>query len=234
MSQSQLTDDNLVIEAAKATDETGFTFAEEIYPLSAPASIQAEGIGALRTHLIAQHLQDGRRSLAICGASSGVGTTFVATNLAAAFSLAGIRTLLVDANLRKPDVQKLITPSAEVKGLSDYLRDDSLGLYDCVQENVIPNLSVMFAGDVVNNPQELLASRRFIEAMEDCIRDYEIVLVDTPAGNESADARRIAAALRYALIVGYRNVSFLSDLKTFSKELQSDRAKVIGTFLNDF
>jgi len=234
MPQSQLTVDNLDAGKAVLAAAPDFVFADSIYPLAAPASIQAEGIGALRTHLIAQHLQDGRRSLAICGASSGVGTTFVATNLATAFALAGIRTLLVDANLRSPQVEALIVPPTKPHGLSQYLSDDTLSLYNCIQENVIPNLSVLYAGEVVNNPQELLASRRFVEAMEDCIRDYEIVLVDTPPGNESADARRIAVAVRYALIVGRRNVSFVGDLRTFASELQSDRAKVIGTFLNDF
>jgi len=234
MPQSQVTQARVNFDKAAPTGELSFTFSDTIYPFSAPTSIQAEGIGALRTHMIAQHLQDGRRSLAICGASEGVGATFVAANLAAAFALAGIRTLVVDANLREPGLDALITPSKPLKGLSDYLSDDSVTLFDCIQEEVLPNLSVLYAGTLVDNPQELLAGRRFVEAMEDCMRDYDIMLVDTPPGNLSADTRRIAVAVRYALIVARKDVSFVSDLKTFAAELQSDRAKVIGTFLNDF
>ncbi len=73
---------------------------------SAPSGGSAEAIRALRTHLMAQHLQEGRRALAVCAASRGVGCSFVAANLALALSQIGVKTLLVDADLRAPKLDE--------------------------------------------------------------------------------------------------------------------------------
>ena len=84
------------------------------------------------------------------------------------------------------------------------------------------------------NPQELLASKAMNELLDTCLRDYDVTIVDTPPGNSSADARRIAMAVRYAMLVAKKDDSFVGDVKKLADELTSDRATVIGTFLNDF
>jgi len=211
---------------------SGFRFSRDITVLSDPAGPEAESIGALRTHLLAQHIRDGRRSLAICAPSSGIGSSYVAVNLATAFALAGIKTLLIDANMREPSMQNYIEPADEPIGLQQCLNDSSLLLGDAIQDDVLPHLSLIYAGGVAENPQELLANNSFKSIIEDCLRDFEVTIVDTPPSNESADARRIAAIMRYAMLIVRRNDSFVSDLKILSEELQSDRVKVIGTFLN--
>src|SRR5262245_9707171 len=63
-----------------------------------PNGVQAEAVRALRTHLMAQHINEGCRAIAVCSASSGVGCTFIAANLAVALSQIGLNTLLVDGN----------------------------------------------------------------------------------------------------------------------------------------
>lgn len=211
-----------------------FSFSSDISALSDPSGITAESIGALRTHLLAQHISDGRRSLAICAPSVGVGSTYIAVNLAVAFSLAGIKTLLIDANMRAPGVETYITPNEPIPGLMQCLNNANLQLGDAIQDEVLPNLSVLFAGGVTENAQELLASQMFQEIVDSCMRDFEITIVDTPPANISADVRRVAMIVRYALIIARKNGSYVDDIKILAEELMSDRAKVIGTFLNDF
>lgn len=213
----------------------GFQFSRSIAVLSDPGGPQAESIGAMRTHLLAQHIRDGRRSLAVCAPSAGVGCTYLTVNLATAFALAGLKTLLIDANMRDPSVQDYIAPSnPDLIGLRQCLSGSTLMLSEAINEEVLPNLAVMYAGGVAENPQELLASSTFKSIAEDCMRDFEVTIIDTPPSNGSADARRVAMVLRYALLVVKRNESFVADLRTLADELQSDRAKIVGTFLNDF
>ncbi len=64
----------------------------------------SESLRALRTHVMARHVSEGHRALAVCAASKGSGCTFVAANLAAALSQIGVNTLLLDADLRSPGV----------------------------------------------------------------------------------------------------------------------------------
>jgi len=219
---------------ATSAGRNGFRFSRQIVALSAPNSIQSESFGSLQTHLKAKHIGDGRRSLAICAATPGVGTSFVAVNLAMSFALAGLNTMLIDANMRNPGLEDYIAPDKSLPGLRQGLADPDLELADIIQSDVFPNLSLIYSGGTAPNPQELLSSRRMTELLDACLRDYDVTIVDTPPGNASADARRIAMAVRYAMIVAKKNDSYVADVKLLASELTSDRATVIGTFLNDY
>src|SRR3546814_18316790 len=76
---------------------------------------------SLRTQLLERHVRCGRRALTVCGARTGVGISFMAANLAVAFSRAGANTILFDANMRHPAVQRFIIPERPVAVLSQIL-----------------------------------------------------------------------------------------------------------------
>lgn len=229
------TDAPATVDSAQASGgRNGFRFSRKIVALSAPNSIQAESFGSLQTHLKAKHIGDGRRSLAICAATPGVGTSYVAVNLAMSFAMAGLNTMLIDANMRAPSLEEYIAPDKAPLGLRQCLGDTEVEFADVILDDVFPNLSLIYSGGVAPNPQELLASKAMNELLDTCLRDYDVTIVDTPPGNSSADARRIAMAVRYAMLVAKKNDSFVGDVKKLADELTSDRATVIGTFLNDF
>jgi protein-tyrosine kinase len=221
--------------AAKAWHQgEAFEFAKSIVTLSEPRSVAAESIRALRTHIQSQHLQEGRRGIAICGASQGVGCTFIAVNLAVALSKIGVATLLIDANMREPGVDRFIVPKTPRGGLRDALIDVRAGAGEFIENEVLPNLSVLFAGQPASNAQELLAQERFGTVLNSCLRDYDATIVDTPPANTCADARRVSNVISYSLVVARKNQSLVSDVKTLVQQLEGDRATVIGTVLNEF
>jgi len=210
----------------------GFTFSSALVMLSDPTSGPAEAIRALRTHLMAQHVHEGRRALAICAASQGVGCSFVASNLAVAFSQVGVKTLLIDADLRNPSIGALFSGPFQPSGLSQCIASDDTSFSDCIEHEVLANLSVMLSGGKPANPQELLAGHRFKELMEFCLREFEVTLVDTPPANICSDARRVSTVIGYSLIVAKRNVSYVDDIKTLAAQLEADHSRVVGTVLN--
>lgn len=216
-----------------APDAPPFRFSPKLTVLSDPGSVQAEEIGALRTHLLAKHLRERRRSLLICGASPDVGCTHVTVSIGAALAAAGVRTLIIDANMRDPGVERLIRPEGPVLGLRQCLEDDERLLGDAICDDVLPGLSLLYSGGVAPNPQELLSGAGFRALVTDCLRDYDLVLVDVPASNRCADAQIVATVLRYVMIVARRNVSFVADVKLLVKQLEGSGATVVGTFLND-
>lgn len=212
--------------------EAAFSFSPAVVALSAPHAEQAEAIRTLRTHIMAQHVDDGRRGLAICGPSIGVGCTFTAVNLAVALSQIGVNTLLIDGDLRKPSVQDLIRPGQPVIGLRQALNADEAedGI---IQSSVLPNLSVMFSGGAAPDAQELLASDRFKDLVDQQLRDFDMTIIDTPAANSCADARRISTVVGYSLIVVRRNQSFIGDMQALAAQLNEDRARIVGTVMNE-
>ena len=196
-----------------------------------PDSIRAESIRAIRTYLIAQHLHEGRRALAVCAASQGVGCTFVAANLAYVLAQAGVNTLLIDGDLRDPSVDRMYVPAQRHAGLAQCLavRDDNFG--DYITPGVAPNLSVLYSGGVAEQPQELLAGAHFKALMDFCLREYDFTIIDTPPANLCADGRRICTVAGYAIIVAAKDLTFAEDVKTLASQIEGDHARVVGTVL---
>lgn len=219
-----------------ATTLTGaprtFTLSNALVALDPTPRADPEAIRALRTHIMARHLEIGRRALAICAPTPGVGCTMVAANLAVALSQIGVKTLLVDANLRTPSIDKLFQPSGPVTGLQQCLSGDE-PFSEFIEPEVLPDLSIMFAGGFSANPQELLASGRFADLMNFCLRDFEMTILDTPPANRCSDVHRISMVAGYGLVVARRNLTYIHDLKTLVSQLESDHAKVIGTVMTE-
>ena len=210
----------------------GYRFSRRIAVLADPAGVESSAVGALRNHLSQQHLGLGRRSLAICSVGDDVDRSLVSSNLAISAAQAGAATVLVDTNLRHPELESYFQPPADQLGLSDYLSgavDDPSAV---VRSEVLPNLSLIHAGSLPADPQALLSSRRFEELITGLMRSFDFTIVDCPAARHSSDARRVASVLRYALIVVKQDVSYVSDVERLVEDLGSDRVTVVGTFLN--
>ena len=207
---------------------------DELVVISDPASPRAESLRLLRTQIIAQHVGAGRRAFAVTGATDGAGATYIAANLAAALSQVGIKTLLVDANLRNPRLDTVFGIDPNGPGLSSYLTLDVNRPERVIYPNVLPGLSVVPAGPPVARPQELLSGARFRTGVDILLRQFDVALFDTPATNENADALTVAGVLGYALVVARRNFSFVKDIETLATQLSAARATVIGSVLNDY
>jgi protein-tyrosine kinase len=216
-----------------ALNDDNYAFSPELVMVSSPGDAAAEAIRAMRTHIMAQHINEGRRALAVCAASAGVGCTFIAANLAVALSQIGVKTLLIEGDLRRPGLGSYIGSPRRGDGLAQFLASDEIGFGDVIEADVLPNLSLIYSGGPAMAPQELLAGRRFKTLMEYCLRDFDATIVDTPPANACADARRISTVVGYSLIVTRRNKTFVDDIKTLAAQLHSDHAKVIGTVLNE-
>jgi Mrp family chromosome partitioning ATPase len=117
--------------------------------------------------------------------------------------------------------------------LAQCLASDEIGFGEVIDADVLPNLSVIYSGGPSANPQELLGGERFHMLMEFCLREFDATILDTPPANTCADARRISTVVGYSLIVTRRHKSFVDDVRTLASQLEADRAKVVGTVLNE-
>lgn len=216
-----------------AARQSSFVLTENLVTATRPGSIQAESFRALRSTLLSQHVNKGRRALAVCSPSPSAGCSFVAANLAFVMAQAGVNTLLIDGNLREPGVNEFITSEDMGAGLGECLADDSLPLATVIKR-VQPMLSVLYAGNAGIAAADRLGSSVFRSLIAQCLRDFDLTIVDTPPSSFSADARRIGAVTHYALIVAKRDLTFVKDVKILLDELVADGAEAIGTYLNDY
>jgi protein-tyrosine kinase len=219
---------------ARADDAAGDQRFRSLIIMAEPESIEAEAVRGLRTRIMAQHVREGRRALAICAASEGAGCTFVAANLATAMAQIGVKTALVDADLRNPEIAEMFGLSETKAGLGDYLADSDVELDSVIQPMSLPFLSVIAAGRPQSNPQELLASVRFKHFVDQLLREFDLTIFDTTPTNSCTDAQRVATVAGYSLIVARKHVSHVKDVATLAGMLRADRSAVVGTVLNEF
>ena len=207
-----------------------YVFAPALATLAAP-SPTSDVVHRIAAEVITRHLQLGRRGLAVCGAAAGAGATLAAANLAVALSQTGIPTVLIDANLREPGLDALISPPTAPAGLLQYMTSD-VARSDVLQRDVLPKLDLMYAGGLVEDPGRVLAGGRFKKLVSSLMREYGCVIVDTPPANRCAETLAITAAVGYAIIVGRRNLSYIDDIRVLRGELIKDGVTVFGSIFN--
>lgn len=215
-----------------AADPNAYTVSPSVPTLVDPSSRAAEAFRRIAGEVVSRHLSRGRRGLVVCGASAGTGITVTAANLAVALSQMGTSTLLIEADLRSPSLDTLFKPPGRRPGLQQALRADGRR-QERVEEGLLPNLSLMFAGGPAPDADQLLAGRRFHELVGACMRDHECTILDTPPANRFADARTVAAAVGYAIIVGRRRFTYLDDTSLLSQQLAKDGVSVVGSIFNE-
>ncbi|MEP6605816.1 MAG: chain length determinant protein tyrosine kinase EpsG [Nitrosospira sp.] len=199
-----------------------------------PLSPVVEKLRALRSQLILRwfNAEPHRNVLAILSSSAGEGRSFLAANLAIVFSQLGERTLLIDADLRYPRQHQLFKIGNH-GGLSGMLAG-RMSTDAVVRVSSLPGLHILPAGAVPPNPQELLGRRSFPELLQSLNRDFDFVIIDTPAANEYAEAQTIAADAAAALILARKNRTSVPELIKLTRSLEQTRTTLVGSVLNDF
>jgi protein-tyrosine kinase len=199
-----------------------------------PFSPVVEKLRALRGQLMLRwfNAETRRNALAIVSPDESEGRSFIAANLAIVFSQLGERTLLIDADLRNPRQHKLFK-LGQGGGLSGMLAGRN-GTEAIARISPLLGLSVLPAGAVPPNPQELIGRPVFAELLHTLIQDFDIVIVDTPAANKYAEALTVAVGASAALVLARRNRSSLPNIVRLARSLEQTPTTLVGSVLNDF
>jgi chain length determinant protein tyrosine kinase EpsG len=207
----------------------------ELVVATKPFGAEAEVFRELRTQLLMGVLaQDAPpRALAILSADVDDGRTYVAANVAVAFSqLGGGSTLLLDADLRRPRQETLFGIDSGIPGLASVLsgRADARVVQPI---RSLPDLHVLPAGPPPPNPLELLQRPAFGQLLRDLLGRFAYVVVDTTASSRGADARVVAATCGAALVIARKGRSRLDAMGALLKALSKGPTKIAGVVMNE-
>jgi len=206
---------------------------DELILASQPFGEAAEIFREMRTQLL-MNVLDGspRRALSVISAGVGEGKTFFAANLAIAFSQLGARTLLIDADMRTPRLHKLFGVET-VNGLSATLSGRAQASVVRPIES-LPSLYLLPVGAAPPNPSELVQRPGFAMMIKGALRNFEHVIVDTPAAQHGPDARVIASRCGAALAIGRKHRTPLGKLQTLIEQVSKHTDRFAGVVMNDF
>ena len=200
----------------------------ELVTLFNPNSKKTRNIRALRTRVMlrADHL-----AIAVTGAVSGEGCSYVAANLAVSFAQMGKKTILVDANHHDPR-QHEIFALGRTPGLTELVSPRANSGPHSFHIPGVPALSVMPAGAPSPNADEIMCGTRGARLIELLKSQYEVVIIDTPNGATSSMPEWYANKVGQALLVVRKNKSRWSNSQRLSKRL-AEHAEVIGVAMTD-
>ncbi len=154
-----------------------------------PKSQMSEAFRALRTALLLSQAGHPPQVILVTSALPREGKTTAAANLAVTLAQLGDRTLLIDADLRKPGVGRLLNLNGnKYAGLSSYLAGVSSLDLVTVQHPAIPNLSAIPTGPLPPNPADLLSSHRLADAIAELRTKFKFIVIDTPPVMAATDA----------------------------------------------
>lgn len=193
-------------------------------PLLAVRPARDEALRELCRQLLEHWFTAGRALLPVVSAQTGEGRTRLAAELAAMFADMGVRTLLVDADLRSPGQHREFRIDNR-RGLADFLGAREVQPAVCGE-----HLAVLVAGSSTGDPLELLSRPRLREFLAAAGKRFRVVLVDTPAAAEGRDLEIFAALAGGALVV-HRKDADQAGLLGLRKHLDAARSRTVSVVL---
>ncbi len=199
--------------------------------MSDPKSAGAEAFRNIRGNLLLSAGDQPPKIMQICSAGHSEGKTTFALNIAVVMAAAGERIILIDADLRKPRLHRMLK-APNRQGLSSLLSGQA-GLDSVILTSGNPGVDIITSGPIPPNPSELLGSKTMKESLAELSRRYDKVIIDCPPLAGLADAPLISP-MADGMILVIRGGKTPRDLVVKSrKNLDAIKARVLGVVLND-
>jgi len=189
-----------------------------------------EAYKTLRTNITFSLPVQGCKTIAVTSSLASEGKSINCLNLAITFAETGSKVLLVDCDLRRPNVARLLDKSA-TPGLSNVLVNLS-DLNTVMQKTDYENLDVIYSGDIPPNPTELLSSPKMEEILHTLAEQYDYIFLDTPPVNLIADTTILSKYVSGLVVIVRQNKSVKDALLDTVSQLKFAEAKILGFVLN--
>lgn len=183
-----------------------------------PFDADVEILREVRCQLKSLWFGCGHKALSIAGICEEDGSSFLAANLAVLFSQLGERTLLIDANLRKPHLHAVFNLHTRY-GIADLMADRA-GMEVLVQPPAFSNLSVLPAGTVPPNPQELVGNSRFSSLHSLLAESFDVIIQDVAPFSVGMDAVVAASGSGAGILLAARKN------KTHTQAVRAAKGKI--------
>lgn len=196
-----------------------------------PMSDAAEAYRNIRTAVYFGLRRSRAKTLIITSPTQGEGKSTLAANLAITMAQAGDRVLLIDADLRKPSLNRIFGLDDE-RGLTRFLSGTE-SLERSIQSTRMDRLDVLGCGPVPGNPSEILNGRQFAAMLEKLAGRYDRILLDSPPVLPFADARILGSVCDATLLVLRAQKSTRRMFEDAHNSLQGVGAVILGVVVND-
>lgn len=217
-SVQQITNKNKTAKGLLVTDrKNGFSFIETYK--------------AIRTKIENNSTRTGNKVFLVTSACENEGKTTVCVNVALSLAQNGKNVLIIDADLRKPSVSKMLSLKENDRGLSDVILG-KVELNKAIKSVNTFNVCVLADQNGVNNPSELLSTEKMEHIIEEVRNAFDYVLIDTAPASVVTDTAVIAGFADAAIIVVREDFAPYSRIRMSIEDIDSNGAEIIGCVFN--
>jgi capsular exopolysaccharide synthesis family protein len=210
--------------------EPGMKLKPEFYSASRPKSVFAEAVNSIQAGVVFSDPDNPPHVIVVSSSLEAEGKTTLATNLATAFSRVG-KTLLIDADLRKPKLHK-VSNTQHHAGLADLIIGTAPQDKCIVQDRFTQNLSLLSHGMIPPDPLELLNSVRFEQLLDELKKIYKHIVIDTSPILPVSDAIVLSHRANGLILVIQANKTTHWTARMAVKKLTKANVNVLGLVLS--
>lgn len=196
-----------------------------------PNSVIAEQFRTIRTNIQFSMIDKDLKTIIFTSSGPYEGKSTVAANIASVFSDQGKKVCLIDADMRKPTVNKTFGLQNNL-GLSSLITSRELTVKSVAQTLEEVGLDIITSGPIPPNPSELLNSNRMNEVIKELEQEYDLVLFDMPPVVSVTDAQIMATKTDGVVFVVRRGIAYTDDVKHAKELLDMVHANVLGVVFN--
>ena len=197
-----------------------------------PESPHAEAYRVLRTNLLFGRKNEDWTTITVLSGGAGEGKTTTLFNLAAVFAQNGQRILVVDSDLRRPSIHRMLHVS-NVTGLTDLLLNKQVSLDQVIQKTKLPTLDFLPSGKLPSSSMSILGSAQMKDVIKELKRRYDFVFFDSPPLLGVSDASILASEIDMVLqVIQYRRYPMPMTLRA-KQMVQKVGGNLLGLVLNN-
>ncbi|BBG90110.1 polysaccharide biosynthesis tyrosine autokinase [Aeromonas caviae] len=223
-------EDQAKIEQQKKKGRKAMALNEALLAARNPADLAMESLRSLRTSLHFAMMEAKNNIVMISGPGPGLGKTFVSTNFAATLAMGGKKVLVIDADLRKGYMQKVMGQEMGA-GLSAYLAGQS-EMMQVISKTGFDGLDFVCRGAVPPNPSELLMHPRFKALLDWAAEHYDFVIVDSPPILAVTDAAIVGQHVGASLLVARFAQTAVKEVEVAIRRFEQNGVVIKGILLN--
>ncbi len=191
-----------------------------------------EAYKAARTNLMfTLSGEEGCKRIIITSSVAKEGKSTTSTNLAITFAQTGARTLIIEADLRRPKLHQYLNLKNE-NGMAEYLGGFIKDPHEIIQHIEEHNLDCITGGHIPPNPSELLISPAMVQLLDTLSEEYDYIFIDSPPINVVTDPVSIAKLMTGAVVVVRQNYTTSDSLRQAIAALEFGQIKILGYILN--
>ncbi|MBQ7745668.1 MAG: CpsD/CapB family tyrosine-protein kinase [Ruminococcus sp.] len=185
-----------------------------------------ESYKSARSNIMFSLSADDDKLFAVTSYSKGEGKSTVSANLAISFSKMEKKVLLVDCDLRRPNIHNIFKIENQA-GLSNVI-GKMVEFEDVIHRNVLPNLDILPSGTIPPNPSELLCSPKFTNLIKKLYEEYDYIIFDTPPIGVVADALLLKDIIAGFVVVLRERSTTHGDVQNIMDSMKLADAKILG------